>query len=172
MDLPNELLIIIFQYLSPQDLLLRCSFVSQIWFLLAAEDILWKKFTLSSSCQILNYDQTKSKPMSYKKLYKKSIITKKFLIHCECISILSGLTFFINKKYTYCYDLYNSVSNIVFGGKHNPIIYIQKGQYLYKIPCNSQIIKLESQTKILCHEREYNISKYLDCKKYLIREIQ
>ena len=42
-ELSNEILLAIFQYLSPQDLLMRCSLVSQLWFSLTSDHLLWKK---------------------------------------------------------------------------------------------------------------------------------
>ena len=171
MNLPNEIILIIFQYLSGRDLI-RCSSVSHLWYDLTCDDNLWKKFILSP-CQILNYHPKNFKPMNYKKIYKKINRKKTILVESDSISGVLGLgmSYFLITKYIYCWDLHNSISHLVFGSRYEPIIYIQKGRSLYKIPNNNQIIKLEHHTKVICHEEQYNINQYIDRHNYTIQNL-
>jgi hypothetical protein len=151
MDLPNEIIWMIFKYIPPKDLLLNCSMVSYLWNNLSNDDFLWKGF-LPQKYKVLSY---KNKMVGYKKIYKYINYQGKnkkveFIktIHIGAKFTICGYTDM--KKYSHCNSLYRSTrAEIFFLSKIT--LYIEHNNNFYIIPDHmDSIIVLHKKGK-LCY---------------------
>ena len=168
MELPNEILLLIFQYLSSQDLILRCSLVSQLWNSLADDNLLWKELVLPHG-KILNYNQ---KVINYKRIYKK--LSQKRTIQINCYFLINYELVWIRTayvtKYILSYHLFQKCSNPKNNPNNNIIIYLKDGSILYNLHDNDHtIIRLTTKSQLIFPFGSHNIKKYCDQHNYIIQ---
>ena len=168
MKLPNEILLTIFQYLSPQDLILRCSFVSQLWNSLTDDNLLWKNLVLPHG-KILNYNQ---KVINYKRIYKK--LSQKETIQINCYFLINYELVWVGMacvtKYILGYHLFQSTFDQKYNPNNNEIIYLKDCSIFYNLHGNDHTIirfTMNSELILLCSHSD--IKKYCDQHNYIIQ---